>query len=56
MKKAIFVDTVFWLALLNKKDIKHEFAKKKINILKQSKIVISDFIIFETITFFNSLL
>lgn len=54
MKKVLFIDTGFWLALLNKKDVNHASAKAKINILKQSKIVISDFIIFETITFLNS--
>ncbi|MBN2441843.1 MAG: type II toxin-antitoxin system VapC family toxin [Spirochaetales bacterium] len=54
MKKVIFIDTGYWLALLNKKDNNHESARSKIETLKQSKIVISDFIIFETITFLNS--
>ena len=54
MRKAIFVDTGYWLALLNKKDSNHEIAKSKIDTLKQSKIIISNFIIFETITFLNS--
>lgn len=54
MRKAVFVDTGYWLALLNKKDRNHKSAKSKIDTLKQAKIIISDFIIFETITFLNS--
>jgi uncharacterized protein len=54
MRKAVFVDTSYWLALLNKKDRNHKSAKNEIDSLKQAKIIISDFIIFETITFLNS--
>ena len=54
MKTPLFIDTGYFLALLNKKDKNHNIAKNNINKLKESKIIISDFILFETITFFNS--
>ena len=54
MKQALFVDTGYWLALLNKKDHNHSLAKSKVDLIKKVKVVISDFIIFETITFLNS--
>ena len=54
MKKTIFVDTGYFIAILNRKDINHNTAKDELEILNQSKIVVSDFIIFETITFLNS--
>lgn len=48
----VFIDTGFWLALFNKKDINH---KKSLEVWRTEKneYYISDFILFETLTFLN---
>jgi predicted nucleic acid-binding protein len=55
MKKAVFVDTGFWIALFDRRDINHPFAKNSIKPLLQNyPLYLSDFIVFETITYLNS--
>jgi hypothetical protein len=54
MRKAIFVDTGFWLALFNKRDERHDLARQSIEGFKSNKLVITDFIVYETITFLNA--
>lgn len=54
MKETSFVDTGYWLALFNKKDNNHLHAKNSLYILMDSDIFITDFIMFETITFLNA--
>ncbi len=54
MKKSIFVDTGFWIALFDRRDINHLFAKNSLKPLLQNyRLYLSDFIIFETITYLN---
>ncbi|MBI5186819.1 MAG: type II toxin-antitoxin system VapC family toxin [Nitrospinae bacterium] len=49
MKKAVFVDTAAWLALINKSDTLHKTAKKIRNSLlnQNAKFIITDYIIVE---------
>jgi predicted nucleic acid-binding protein len=54
MKKAVFVDTGFWIALFDRRDRNHPFAKNSLKpILEIYRLYLSDFIIFETITYLN---
>ena len=54
MKEKIFIDTGFWIALFDKRDKYHSLAKKNIkSILNKYRIFLSDFILFETITYLN---
>ena len=50
--KRIFVDTWAWLALSNRKDAHHEFAKKEYEEIKEEgyRIVTSDYVLDEVIT------
>ena len=52
--RAIFADTSYWIALFDRKDQNHKTAVKLSVRLKASRIIVSDFIVFETITFINS--
>ncbi len=54
MNEKIFIDTGYWLALLNKKDLNHKNAKAVLISLKKAHKFTSDFIIFETLTFLNA--
>lgn len=54
MKEKIFIDTGFWIALFDKMDEHHKFAKSLIkSILNDYHLCLSDFILFETITYLN---
>ncbi len=54
MKKRVFVDTGFWIALVDKRDQNHTIAKQSLkSLLNGCKICLSDFIIFETLTYLN---
>jgi hypothetical protein len=52
--KPVFVDTSYWIALFDRKDQNHKRSVKLSEQLKTSKIIVSDFVIFETITFLNT--
>ena len=54
MIKAIFADTSYWIALFDRKDQNHKDSVKLSKHLKTSGIIVSDFIVFETITFINT--
>ncbi len=54
MKEAIFVDTGFWIALIDKRDTYHLSAKSTLeSLLKYYSVYLSDFVLFETITYLN---
>ena len=54
MKETVFVDTGFWIALFNRRDTNHLIAKNSLQMLLRCyRICLSDFIIFETITYLN---
>jgi len=54
MKKSVFVDTRFWIALLDTRDINHPIAGSSLKpLLKNYRVYLSDFIVFETITYLN---
>jgi predicted nucleic acid-binding protein len=54
MIDSLFIDTGYWLVLFNKKDGNHQKAINSLKIISESKIFTSDFIIYETVTFFNA--
>jgi len=54
MTKSVFVDTGYWIALFDSRDQHHPAAKSQVGVLKKSKIVIHEFVLFETITFINA--
>lgn len=51
---AIFADTSYWIALFDRKDQNHKRSVKLSEHLKTSRIIVSDFVVFETITFINT--
>ena len=51
---AVFVDTGFWIALLNRKDQNHSEAKRLSAALTGSKVVLHELIVYETATFLNA--
>ncbi len=54
MKKAIIVDTGYWIALFDSRDTNHAAAKRNSKTLLQNyRLYLTDFIIFETITYLN---
>ena len=54
MKERVFVDTGFWIALIDKRDQNHTHAKQSVRpILKKYNVCLSEFIIFETLTYLN---
>lgn len=54
MKEQVFIDSSFWIALLDQKDQKHPIARDYLKTLLQNyRICLSDFIVFETITYLN---
>jgi len=54
MKDHLFIDTGFWIALLDQRDQKHPLAKRHLKtLLRNYRICLSDFIIFETMTYLN---
>ncbi len=54
METAILVDTGFWIALFDKRDLNHSIAKDSLKPLLQNyRLYLSDFIVFETITYLN---
>ena len=54
MKEIVFVDTGFWIALMDRRDQNHHTAKNSIRLLLQNyRFCHSDFIIFETLTYLN---
>jgi predicted nucleic acid-binding protein len=54
MKEPVFIDSSFWIALLDQKDQKHPIARDHLKSLLQNyRICLSDFIVFETITYLN---
>ncbi len=54
MNKRVFVDTGFWIALIDKRDQNHAIAKQSLKpLLNNYNVCASDFIIFETLTYLN---
>ncbi len=54
MKEPVFIDSSFWIALLDQKDQKHPIARDHLKSLLQNyRTCLSDFIVFETITYLN---
>ena len=54
MKENVLIATGFWIALFDKQNKFHSLAKNNIKyILTKYKIFISDFILYETITYLN---
>lgn len=54
MREPVFIDTGFWIALFDSRDNRHKTAKTLSQSLFRSyRPVISDFIVFETITYLN---
>ena len=54
MKKKVFIDTGFWIALIDKRDSNHQLVEKNLKHLIQSCILCtSEFIVYETITYLN---
>ncbi len=54
MREAVFVDTGFWVALLDKHDNNHKTAISQLDpLFMNHEPCISEFILFETITFLN---
>lgn len=54
MKEPVFTDTGFWIALFDRYDRMHSIAKNGlVRLLQQYRVFLSDFIIFETITYLN---
>jgi len=52
--KYLFVDTGFWIALIDQRDQNHTIAKQSLKpLLNNYNICLSDFIIFETLTYLN---
>jgi predicted nucleic acid-binding protein len=54
MMRLIFADTSYWIALFDRKDQNHKCSVKLSVGLKSSRIIVSDFVVFETITFLNT--
>ena len=54
MKDLVFVDSGYWIALVDQRDQNHSIAKNALKpLLYGYRICVSDFIIFETLTYFN---
>jgi len=54
MKETVFIDTGFWIALFDRRDTNHLAAKNGIQtLLRRYQNCLSDFIIFETLTYLN---
>lgn len=54
MKELVFVDSGFWIALIDERDQNHYAAKAALKpLLQRYRICLSDFIIFETLTYLN---
>jgi predicted nucleic acid-binding protein len=54
MKNAVYVDTGFWIALIDAKDARHDNAKKIFaRVFNDNEIVTSETIIGETVTYLN---
>jgi len=54
MKERIFIGTGFRIALFDKRDTNHFFAKDALgSLLRNSHLYMSDFILFETLTYLN---
>jgi len=54
MKTGVFVDTGYWIALLDRRDSNHGIAKDALeHLLRNYRIFVSDFVVFETMTYLN---
>jgi predicted nucleic acid-binding protein len=54
MRESVFIDTGFWIALFQDRDRNHVTAKNALKpLLRNYHILLSDFIVFETITYLN---
>ena len=54
MKPSAFVDTGYWIALLDRRDQYHGVAKELLpRLLGSYRVVLSDFVLFETLTYLN---
>lgn len=54
MKEQVFIDTGFWIALFDSRDADHIFAEKNLSrLLRNCRLYMSDFILFETLTYLN---
>jgi predicted nucleic acid-binding protein len=54
MKRSVFIDTGFWIALFDKRDTNHPLAASSLkSLLEKSHLYLSDFIVFETVTYLN---
>jgi uncharacterized protein len=54
MKESVFIDTGYWIALFDKRDKNHLVARQGLEpLLANNRLCLSDFILFETITYLN---
>ena len=54
MKEKVFIDTGFWIALFDRRDEHHDAAKTNLkSLLTNFNLFLSDFIVFETLTYLN---
>jgi predicted nucleic acid-binding protein len=54
MREAVIVDTGYWIALFDRRDTNHSIAERNLKILLQDyQICLTDFIVFETITYLS---
>ena len=54
MKERVFIDTGFWIALIDKRDQNHIHAKKSLKpLLTKYNVCSSEFVVFETLTYIN---
>lgn len=53
MTRQIFVDTGYWIAILNPNDDLHQRAKSLSKTLKQVRLVTTDFVLSETLAYFG---
>ncbi len=54
MQEHVFIDSSYWIALLDKRDQNFEAAKSSLHpLLKNYRVCLSDFVQFETLTYLN---
>ena len=54
MRETVFIDSGFWIALVDQRDQYHSKAKETLKpLLKNHRLCLSDFILFEVLTYLN---
>ena len=54
MKQSVFIDTGYWIALFDRRDANHSLAASSLKpLLGNYYLYLSDFIVFETLTYLN---